>query len=103
MSAALAVEACKAGHPYTPENTRLYFVNGKLRQRQCRVCNRERLRAMRADRSGVTERRERPALTPRQVASLREAAADGVPMPDLLGRFGINHEQYLDLMKEAAQ
>lgn len=91
---------CVQGHAYTPENTRLYFMNGKLRQRHCLTC----CRARSAARSAELKQAEPQASTLDRKALLRllDARRDGVSLSDLRDRFGAGSvEQVMEWIDEA--
>lgn len=88
---------CGRGHPWTPENTYLKYVGGKLRQRSCRACWKERNREAADNRKAV----ESTTLDPKALRRLREAYADGVTKADLCGRFQLSDAQLTQHLESA--
>lgn len=100
---------CTNGHPYTPENT--YITPYSYR---CRTCDRDRRPVKAPRKSPEVARQEaesrlsppKPTLTERQLKSMRDRVADGVPIRIVGKSFGVGRARVVsecaDILKGRA-
>lgn len=93
-------DTCVRGHAWTPENTRLYIVNGVVRQKHCRACEKVRARRQTEQIRGFMPVR---GLDAKQLRRLLDAHDDGVSKADLMDRFSLSAEELVQRLADARE